>query len=201
MSNLLMILCLVLSTTLSAETHVLAFAGSTRQDSTNKKLISEAAKVAQQLGAKVTLIDLKDYSLPFYEGDLEAKEGMPLKARQIRQLMIENQVIFIASPEYNGSLCALLKNVIDWASRGEAGGSSRDAFKDKKFVLFSASPGQGGGARGLKHLLVLENVGGTVLPQEVVIPNAYSAFDEKGQLTHEKEKEELKQAIQAAFNL
>ena len=201
MWKLMIVLCVAFSANLSAEIKVLALAGSTRDDSINKKLIVDAANIARQMQATVTVIDLKDYQIPFYNEDLEAKEGMPIKAKQLRQLMIQSDVILIASPEYNGSLSALLKNTIDWASRGENGGSSRDAFKGKKFVIMSASPGPGGGSRGLAHLrTIIENVGGTVVPQQIVVPSAYNAFDEQGHLKNEKIKKEIEQAVHSAIN-
>jgi NAD(P)H-dependent FMN reductase len=197
----IIILCMGFSTLLHAEPKILAFAGSTREDSANKKLVLEAANLARQQGAFVTVIDLKNFPIAFYDADLESKEGMPSKARQLRQLMIDSDVILIASPEYNGSLSASLKNTIDWASRGEAGGSSREAFAGKIFGLMSASPGQGGGARGLVHLRnIIENIGGTVLPQQVVVPNSYNAFDSQGHLKDEKIKMEINQLIQAAIH-
>jgi len=188
------------SINLSAETKVLAFSGSTREDSVNKKLVSEAANLARQMDADVVVVDLKDYSIPIYNGDLEAKEGMPNTVKQLRQLMIRSNVIFIASPEYNGSVSAILKNIIDWTSRSEQGTPSRDAFKGKKFVIMSASPGPSGGVRGLAHLKsIIENVGGTVISQQFVLPDAYNAFDEKGQLKDPKLKTELQQLIQSAI--
>jgi len=189
------------SATLSAQLRVLAFAGSTREDSANKKLVAVAANQARQSGAYVTIIDLKDFPIAFYDGDLESKEGMPAKAKELRKLMVHSDVILIASPEYNGSLSATLKNVLDWASRSEAGGSSRDAFAGKIFGLMSASPGQSGGARGLVHLRnIIENIGGTVISQQVVLPDAYNAFDAQGCLKIEKIKQEMKQLIQATLS-
>lgn len=197
----MVVLCVALSATLSAEKKVLAFAGSTREDSANKKLIVETANLARQMGANVTVIDLKDYPIPLYDEDLEAREGMPPKAKQLRKLMIQSDVILIASPEYNASLSAVLKNAIDWASRSEEGRSSREAFKGKKFAIMAASPGSSGGARGLVHLrIVLEDIGGTVMPLQVVVPGAYNAFDEKGRLKNEKTKMEIQQLVQTAIN-
>ena len=190
-----------LTAPLSGEIQVLAFAGSLRGDSFNKKLIAEAASMARQMQANVTLIDLKDYPIPFYDEDIEKREGMPQKANQLRQMMVKSDVILIASPEYNGSLSGVLKNTIDWASRSEEGSPSRDAFKGKKFAIMSASPGGGGGSRGLVHLRsILENIGGTVIPEQVIVPNAYSAFDSNGRLKDEKIKKELKDLVQAALN-
>lgn len=197
----IIILGLVFATHLNAQVNVLAFSGSLREGSLNKKLVNEAADMARQMGANVTVIDLKDYPMPFYDADLEAKEGMPAKARQFRQLLQKNEVILIASPEYNGSVTAVLKNAIDWASRSEEGGSSRGAFKGKKIAIMSASPGSGGGARCLNHLrAILENIGGTVLQQQVVVPNATTAFDEQGHLKDLKLKSELQQLVEATLN-
>lgn len=201
MWNWMIVLCVAFSTTLSAEIKVLAFAGSTREDSVNKKLISETAKIARQMQADVTVVDLKDYPTPFYDEDLEIKEGMPNKAKQFQQLMLQSNVILIASPEYNGSLSAVLKNAIDWASRSVNGGGSREAFKRKIFIIMSASPGSSGGARGLVHLrAIIENLGGTVLPQQIVVPDAYNAFDEQDRLKNEKVKKEIEQLIHVVIN-
>lgn len=181
----------------AAETKVLAFSGSTREGSFNKKLVQEAAKMAQQMGAIVTVIDLRDYPLPHYDGDLEAKEGMPENAKRLRQLMMGSQAIIIASPEYNSSVSGVLKNLIDWASRNEEGKPSREAFKGKKFAIMSASPGQGGGARGLVHLrAIIEGIGGEVVQQQVSVPQAYNAFNAQGALESPELKEQLKQEIQ-----
>lgn len=200
MWKLWIILCIALSANLHAEIKVLAFSGSTREDSVNKKLVIEAANLARQMHANVTMIDLKDFAIPFYDGDLEVRDGMPIKAKQLRQLMVQSDLILIASPEYNGSLSAVLKNAIDWASRSEEGGSSRDAFKGKKFMIMSASPGPSGGARGLGHLrTIIENIGGVVIPQQIVVPDAYRAFDEKGCLKNQKLKIELQQILESVI--
>jgi NAD(P)H-dependent FMN reductase len=175
----LLIALLALTFPLLADMNVLVFAGSTRAESYNKKLAKEAADVAKRLGAKVTLIDLKDYAMPFYDADLEAK-GMPKNAKKLRDLMVKSDAIVIATPEYNGSLPAVLKNALDWASRGEDGQPSRDAYKGKSFALLSASPGQGGGARAIAHLQsVIENCGGAVLDTQISVGSAFNAFTDK----------------------
>lgn len=200
MFKLLVIFGVVFAGHMMAEVKVLAFAGSTREGSFNKALLVEAANSARQKGASVKVIDLKDYPMPFYDADLEAKEGMPIKAKQLRDEMIQSQVILIASPEYNASVPAVLKNALDWASRKEEGGTSREAFKGKKFVLMSASPGSKGGARGLIHLkAIIEDVGGTVISEQFSVPNAYSAFDNQGHLKNPKLKSELQKLVESAL--
>lgn len=189
-------LCIAISANLSAEVKVLAFAGSTREASVNKKLVVEAADMARQKGAEVTVIDLKDYPLPFCDGDIEL---MPQNAIELRQLMIQSDVILIASPDFNGSVSGLLKNTIDWTTRSEKGGSSREAYKGKIFSIMSASPSLSGGAKGLVHLRkIIENIGGNVIPAQVSVPDAYNAFDDSGCLINDKLRAELFELISQA---
>ena len=201
MKKVLLFFCLVATIVLlplSAEMKVLAFAGSTRIDSYNKKLVNEAVEIAQQMGAVVTVIDLKDYPMPFYDADLEAEQGMPKNAKRLRELMISHDAIIIASPEYNRSISGVLKNALDWASRGEDGSSSKEAFKGKKFAIMSASPGKNGGSRGLIHLsCVIEDVGGTVIAKQVTIPRAHHYFSEKQRPKNPLLKEEIQLLLQS----
>jgi len=195
-NKICILISLLLSTTLTAESKVLAFAGSTRHDSYNKKLVHEAASIAKQMGAAVTVLDLNDYPIPLYDEDLESTHGMPLNAKRIRDLMIESQAIIIASPEYNASIPAVLKNVIDWASRDEASQSSRAAFKGKKFAIMSASPSPLGGKNALVDLkAIIEAVGGEVVQVQTCIPDAYNAFDAAGHIKDKKIEEQLKNEI------
>jgi NAD(P)H-dependent FMN reductase len=191
----IVILSFLFVTNLNAEIKILAFAGSTRSDSANKKLVVEAARLARTMDAQVTYVDLKDYALPFYDGDLEDGEGMPQNAKHLRQLMIQSDLIFIASPNYNGSPSAVLKNALDWVSRDENGGASRKAFQGKKFFLMSASPGLKGGVKGLPPLrVVIENIGGRVIEQ-FSVPDAYHAFDDQGHLVDAILTKELRRKI------
>src|SRR5271163_4547880 len=120
---------------------ILAFAGSPRRESFNKKLVSIAAKGAREAGAEVTLIDLKDFPLPLFDQDLEAEQGMPENGKKLKKLFIDHDGLLIASPEHNGSFPAILKNAIDWVSRPAPGEPSLAAFRGKVATLMSASPG------------------------------------------------------------
>lgn len=182
---------------LIAETKVLVFSGSTREDSFNKKLSEEAAAVAKKMGATVTVLDLRDYSMPFYDGDIEAQKGMPEQAKQLRHLMMQSNAMIIATPEYNGSVSAVLKNALDWASRNEQGQPSRDAFKGKRFALMSASPGKSGGSQALEHLkVIIQYAGGEVIDPQISISDAYQAFTAEGSLKNPEMKEKLNREIQ-----
>lgn len=163
---------------------ILAFAGSTRIDSLNKKLVQVAAAGARAAGATVTYVDLRDLPMPLYDGDLEAQQGIPENARRFKQLLVEHQGLLIASPEYNSSLTAVLKNAIDWASRPTAPDEPPlVAFNQKVAAIMSASPGGLGGLRGLVHLRsILGNIRVIVLPDQVAVSKAYEAFNLDGSM-------------------
>jgi NAD(P)H-dependent FMN reductase len=162
---------------------ILAFAGSTREASYNKKLVQIAAEGARTAGAEVTYVDLRDLPMPLFDEDLEAKEGIPANVKTFKQLMITHQGLLIAAPEYNSSITPLLKNTIDWASRPEPGEPMLACFKDKVAILMSASPGALGGLRGLTHVRsILSSIGVLVLPDQKAIPKAYEAFEVDGRL-------------------
>ncbi len=185
----------------ASEMKLIAFAGSTREDSLNKKLLNVAVKDARLAGAKVTVIDLRDYPIPFYDGDLEAKSGLPENARKIKKLMIENDGFLIASPEYNGSYSAVLKNLIDWMSRPVEGEPTLIALKGKKAALLAASPGGGGGAGSLNHLReLLTRLKVDVFAEQITVPNAGEAFNSQGELIDANKRLEVKQFIQKFLN-
>lgn len=172
---------------MSKRPKILAFAGASRSGSYNKKLIRVAAAGATEAGAEVTLINLEDYALPLFDGDLESAEGLPENGRKLKDLFIAHDGIMIASPEYNSSFSALLKNTIDWISRPVSGQPPFEALEGKFAVLMSASPGQLGGLRGLLDLRkVLGMIRLTVLPDQVAISQADKAFAEDGRLIDEK---------------
>ena len=91
---------------------ILAFAGSARKDSFNKKLVKIAAEGARAAGAEVTYLDFRDLPLPLYDEDLEAALGLPDNALKLKALMKAHQGFLIACPEYNSSITPLLKNAI-----------------------------------------------------------------------------------------
>ncbi len=168
---------------------IIAFAGSTRSESFNKRLIRFAADAARGAGAEVTIVDLRDVAMPLYDGDLEAKEGLPPNARKFKELLRAHRGMLIASPEYNSSVSGVLKNAIDWASRLEAGEPGLAAFTGKVAGLMSASPGALGGLRGLVHLRsILGNIGVLVVPEQIAISGGGEAFGEDGSLKDSKKQ-------------
>jgi len=188
MKKYFLLACFAVVFPLLAEPNVLVFAGSLRADSINKKLAKNAAEAAGKLGAHVTLVDLKDYSMPIYDADLESSQGMPKNAKRLRDLMIASDAVLIATPEYNRSIPGVLKNTIDWVSRDGKGGGSRDAFQGKKFGIMSAAAGPSGGDKALSHLRsIIEDCGGEVVSMQLSVPRSY----ETGALDTEAVKKTL----------
>jgi NAD(P)H-dependent FMN reductase len=167
---------------------ILAFAGSTRSASYNKLLVRAAADAALAAGAEITLIDLRDFPLPLFDEDIETEHGLPDNAKKLKALLRSHDGFLIASPEYNSSITAVLKNALDWASRSESDDEpALSAFRGKTAALLSASPGALGGLRGLVHLrAILGNIGVIVLPDQVALPKAHEAFDAAGQLKDQR---------------
>lgn len=163
---------------------ILVFSGSLRAASYNQKLAAIAAEGAREAGAEVTLITLRDYRMPLFDEDLEAAEGMPEAAQKLKALFAANDGLIIASPEYNSTITAALKNAIDWVSRATSPEEKPlSVLSGKSAAILSASPGGYGGARSLTQLRsFLENIHITVLPEQVSVPKAYEAFDDDGNL-------------------
>lgn len=174
-------------------TKILAFAGSTRVASLNKRIVHIASEGARAAGAEVTVIDLRDFPLPLFDEDLETADGLPRHAKRFKELLKEHDGFLIASPEYNSSISGVLKNAIDWASRVETKDEpALVCFRGKTAALMSASPGGLGGLRGLVHLRsILGNIGVLVLADQIALPKAHELFDEQGEFKDAKKQNQL----------
>jgi len=187
---------------------ILVFAGSTRTGSYNARLAALAAKELALLNVEVTRISLLDYPLPLYQGDLEATAGVPANAEKLKRLFGIHHGVFIASPEYNASITPLLKNTIDWISRvREPPEAPLAAYQNRVFALGAASNGQFGGYRSLialRHVLEL-GCGAMVLPEQIAVSGAATAFDELDNLREEHLAQKLRSVLgrllEAARNL
>jgi NAD(P)H-dependent FMN reductase len=174
---------------MASMTKILAFAGSTRVESFNKKLVKIAAAGARAAGAEVTYLDLRDLPMPLYDGDLEAKEGIPANAKKFKELLLAHQGLLISAGEYNSSITGVLKNAIDWASRPLPGERSLACFVGKVATLMSASPGALGGLRALVHVRsILGNIKVLVLPDQIAVSKANEAFNPEGTLKDSKQQ-------------
>ena len=166
---------------------ILAFSGSSRKESFNRKFLAVAVLAVRDAGGDVTLIELKDYELPLYNGDLEDAQGLPANATKLIGLIQEHAGLLIASPEYNSMFTPLLKNTIDWCTRGDD-----NPFIGKAAAVISASPGALGAVRSLKLAQqLLLHLGCQVVPGQNFLPLADKAFDAQGALKDERPKRAL----------
>lgn len=172
---------------------ILAFSGSTRENSYNTRLVKAAAEGARAAGAEVTLINLRDFPMPLFDEDAETRDGMNANARKLKDLFIAHHGFLISSPEYNSSYPAVLKNAIDWVSRtGKKPDGTPEAphagTTNKVVALLAASPGALGGIRMLPELRrVLANINCLVIPEQFSLAKAHEAFDDAGRLKDPKQ--------------
>lgn len=180
--------------------NILIFAGSTRQESYNRKLAKAAAAIAEQQGAQATLLELSDFDIPLYNADLEARDT-PADVIRLKQAMHSHSAWIICSPEYNGSYPALLKNAIDWASspvKGDALWSDGTLpFRNKVVGMASASPGGMGGLRAQSHLApLLLNLQCWVAPRSHAVAHAADAFDMQSQLQRSHDQQVMQALVE-----
>jgi chromate reductase, NAD(P)H dehydrogenase (quinone) len=186
---------------------ILIFAGSSRASSLNRMLAREATRLAHEASTQTTLLELSDLNIPLYNADLEAR-GTPGSVIRLKEMMHSCAGWIIASPEYNGSYTALLKNTIDWASSPAKPGaecseavaanwkSGTKPFAGKVVGLLSASPGMMGGLRSLDHLApLLRNLQCWIAPQQFALGKAGDAFDAQGHLKDEATAQKVKAVV------
>jgi NAD(P)H-dependent FMN reductase len=180
---------------------ILVFAGSARSASLNKRLAAVAARAVQAAGAQATLLDLRDYELPLYDGDLEQR-GLPPKLAELKALFKAHHGLLLACPEYNGSITPLLKNTLDWVSRPAPGEKPLECYEGKVAGLLAASAGALGGLRGLVHVrAILGGIRVLVVPEQAAIGGANKAFDEQGELVDEKQRASVSAVANAVVRL
>jgi NAD(P)H-dependent FMN reductase len=165
-----------------AKPMILVIAGSTRKLSLHRALARLTLETLRAAGADGVFADLRDYPLPLYDGDLEDEQGRPAAAIELKELARRADGFVFASPEYNGSYPAVLKNAIDWISRPDPGERHLAVFRGKPAVILSATPGPHGGSRGLKQLREFLGNIGVVVQDQLGIANSGAAFDEAGNL-------------------
>lgn len=179
---------------------ILAFAGSARRESFNRRLLSAAVPIARESGLDVDRVELADYPMPIFNEDLESEQGQDPNATRLRRKLAASDGLLLACPEYNGSITPLMKNVIDWMSRGEQGGSGVEAYRDKRALLLGASPGRLGGRRAMAAVReILGNLRVEVIDEEFSLPRAAEAFDGEG-LADAEQIQALRVCIEAFAN-
>ena len=165
-------------------------AGSLRRGSFNAALLREARALAPA-ATRMEIVDLAP--LPLYNRDLE-DDGLPAPVEELRQALAVADGLVVATPEYNYSIPGVLKNAIDWASRGP------DSPLDGKPMAIMGAGGRFGTVRAQMHLreIALHNSMRVMIDPEVFVVGAWGAFDDQGRLADERLRERVRQFM-AAF--
>lgn len=167
---------------------LLGISGSLRRDSYNTALVRAAIGLLPD-GATLTLQSLRD--IPLYDGDVEA-QGLPAGVVTLREAIRGADGLFISTPEYNNGMPGVLKNAIDWVSRGKD-----QPLAGKPLALVSASNGRFGGARSqLAWMPVLAVLGTRWMHRpQFCLADADKAFAPDGTLADEKTRELLRHLL------
>jgi NAD(P)H-dependent FMN reductase len=185
----------------AAAPRVLAFAGSLRKGSLNRRLLRYAVEGAEAAGGAVDELPPDALALPLYSGDLERDGRYPPDVEAWRARIAEAEGLLIACPEYNHGMPGVLKNAIDWGSRPP------NVFDRKVAASFGTTVGAYGTARSQMNVrLCLTPLNVWVVPKTVLVPHAREAFDAAGDLADPKVADGLRavgrvlvQAIQAGL--
>lgn len=182
---------------------ILVIPGSLRTGSHNAKLAAVAAYEFAQAGVDVTRISLADFPLPIYDGDLQAKSGVPKHAVNLKRMIGAHHGVLIVTPEYNASVPPLLKNAIDWVSRVQDPNEARgEVFRDRVFALAGASQNRLGGARALGALrLILTSCHANVIASQLALAFADQAYDDMDRLKNQGDIDALKEMVRQLIDI
>ena len=176
---------------MSGPIRILAWCGSMRAASLNRLLMRHTAAV---LGARaeITEAEMRDHVMPLYDGDLEARDGPPPAALALKERIVAADALLLVTPEYNNSVPGVVKNAIDWLSRGPA-----QPFRGRPVLLATASPGAFGGVRCQMALrIVFATLGAHLYPTCITLPHADQAFDADGALKEPRARKQVERTCE-----
>jgi NAD(P)H-dependent FMN reductase len=179
---------------------LLLIAGSARQGAFSVRLRDAARRAAEAQGATTRVLDLRELALPLYDGDLEARDGVPAAATVLRDAIAAHDALVIVTPEYNGFPTPLVINAFDWLSRVKDGLATT---ANKPVALLSSSPGVLGGLRAMNFMRqYLQMVFAMlVVPQQQAVGRAGEAFAADGALADPKAAATLAGVVGAVLKL
>ncbi len=181
---------------------ILVIPGSLRTGSHNVRLAAAAAYEFAQAGVEVTRLSLGDFPLPIYDGDLQAKSGVPKHAVNLKRMIGAHHGVLLVTPEYNSSVPPLVKNTIDWLTRVQDANETRgQVLRARPFAIAAASEGRLGGTRALAALrLILSACHATVIPNQLALSFADQAYDDMDRLKNPADIEALKALVRQLIN-
>jgi chromate reductase len=164
---------------------VLGLAGSLRRSSYNRALIAAAAEIAPN-HMRIEIADIA--GIPMYNADEESAAGFPAAVLELRDAMTKTDALLIATPEYNSSVPGVLKNALDWASRGGA----ESPLQGVPTAILGAG-GRFGTVRAQLHLreILLHSQGPLVASPQVMVDAASTKFDAEGRLTDNRHRDQI----------
>jgi chromate reductase, NAD(P)H dehydrogenase (quinone) len=182
---------------------ILVIPGSLRTGSLNAKLAAAIAHELVVAGAEVTRISLSDFPLPIYDGDLQAKSGVPKNAVNLKRMMAAHHGILLVTPEYNSSIPPLVKNTLDWVSRVQDPHEARaQVFRQRPFAIAAASESRLGGTRALAALrLILASLQAHVIPSQLALSQAHLAYDDMDRLKNPSDSEALQALVRQLIDV
>ncbi len=172
---------------------ILAFAGSLRAGSYNKFLLQAATELCPA-SMEISIFDLKN--IPLFNMDLE-KTGLPEVINDFRAAIGAADALILGVPEHNGTISAVMKNAIEWASRkNKAYSAYQDKFTpfyQKPIAIMGASTSHFATIRAQTHLLYLCNLlqMQTMSKPSLMLAHAQHAFNEEGRLIDEAAKKRI----------
>ncbi len=168
-----------------------AFAGSLRKGSYNRMLLNALVKLAPP-NAAVNALDISE--IPLFNMDLEKNPPEPVK--RMREAIRSADGLIIVTPEHNGTIPAVTKTVIEWASR-----PPEDSLLDgMPAAIIGGSPGGFGTVKAqmaLRQIATTEGIYFLIDP-EIRVSRVHTKFNEKGELVDDDLKKELVEFL-AAF--
>ncbi|MEU6474636.1 NAD(P)H-dependent oxidoreductase [Streptomyces massasporeus] len=170
---------------------ILALVGSLRAGSHNRQLAEAAVKLAPD-GAEVNLFEgLAE--IPFYNEDIDVEGSLPAAAARLREAANAADGLILFTPEYNGTIPAVLKNAIDWLSRPYGAG----ALSGKPVAVVGTAFGQYGGVWAHDETRKSVGVaGGKVLEDvKLSIPGSMTRFAETHPADDAEVAEQLTEVI------
>ena len=168
----------------------LTLCGSLRTGSVNKKLQDIMDTRLTEAGVTVNSISLADFEMPIFNEDLEA-EHTPEAAGRLAELFRTHDIVFIATPEYNGGLPPLIVNTIAWLSRQKP-----SPFRHAVFGIGGVSSGKYGTIWAQSHLRdSLSKIGALVVPTLLGIGPDATAFTETGDFAEKPIQAKIEQMV------
>ncbi|MBW4094250.1 MAG: NAD(P)H-dependent oxidoreductase [Acidobacteria bacterium] len=175
-----------------SSTNVLALVGSLRQGSTNRQLAEAAEHVAPADVVVNVFTGLED--IPFYNEDVDVEGTVPAAALKLRAAAAEANAVLVISPEYNGTMPAVLKNAIDWLSRP----FGASALSGKPTAVIGTAFGQYGGVWAHDDARKSLTIAGATVVEDakLSVPNSVVRFAE----LHPRDDAEVADAVGGILN-